>query len=191
MTGLATAAPSGKCSDTAEKCYIYGDPHYITMDGSKYSISDDCAYLIASDACAPAKGNIYQVFAVHEHRNNLTGVSYLGKIVVKYENNIYELKTNFSVNGVVSAVPYTSSNGDVVVTKDRHFTIFQTDYFIIHYDGNQFFHFSRCKTSTICGLCGVQLTGQSAVGHTSNINDFLVNDSSKSYCASTNTFSTN
>ena len=52
-----------------------------------------------------------------------------------------------------------------------------------------FFQLSRCNTETFCGLCGLQQAGQQQIGHTDNTREFLVNDSSKSYCASNNPYS--
>lgn len=209
---------------------------YIFKDGTRFSISDDCTYLIASDSCSPAnvnttficcnvsftfvmlltkhlkqKGNIYQVLAVQEHRYNITqSVSYLGKVIVKYGSNVYEIDKQLRVsgililnqikyssnknvlvcqiNGVATSIPFESTaNGVSVKPAEYNMILFQTAYFSLRFDGVQFFQLTKCGSDTFCGLCGVQNSGQ-PMGHAQQTSDFMLNDPTKSYCSSSNLF---
>lgn len=85
------------------------------------------------------------------------------------------------------SVPYESTNSDVKVFIDEKMMTLQTAYFIVRFDGVQFFQFSRCGLETFCGLCGIQLKGQ-FMDHPMDISKFLLNDSTKPYCTTNNMF---
>ena len=95
--------------------YIYGDPHYLRYDKSKFDINDECSYLVASDHCAPNQASSYQIFAEHSYRNltssnpNTVGF-YLKKVTIKIGVSVYELDTNLYVSLPIFLTNFIETN---------------------------------------------------------------------------------
>ncbi|KAM5138197.1 mucin-5B-like [Mantella aurantiaca] len=134
-------------------CAVYGDGHYITFDGKRYSFSGDCEYILAQDHCGQA-GNSSTFRVITENIPcGTTGTTCSKSIKVFMEN--YELVlTEEHIEVVERGI------GGVVPYKVRHMGI----YLVIEADNGLILMWDR-KTSIfiklskdfegkVCGLCG-------------------------------------
>ena len=70
------------CTDSAV-CSVYGDPHYRSYDGKRFSYQGTCRYLIASPSLRTTTP-YFQVFGRNENRLGETDVSYVRYLEVVY-----------------------------------------------------------------------------------------------------------
>ncbi|XP_072277618.1 mucin-5B-like [Pyxicephalus adspersus] len=134
-------------------CAVYGDGHYITFDGKRYSFSGDCEYILAQDHCGQAgNGSTFRVITENIPCGT-TGTTCSKSIKVfmgNYELVLTEEHIEVVERGIGGVVPY----------KVRHMGI----YLVIEADNGLILMWDR-KTSIfiklskefegkVCGLCG-------------------------------------
>ncbi|XP_068115742.1 mucin-5AC-like isoform X2 [Hyperolius riggenbachi] len=134
-------------------CAVYGDGHYITFDGKRYSFSGDCEYTLAQDHCGQAANSSTFRVITENIPCGTTGTTCSKSIKVflgSYELILTEEHIKVLERGIGGVVPY----------KVRHMGI----YLIIEADNGLILMWDR-KTSIfiklsqdfegkVCGLCG-------------------------------------
>ncbi|XP_044125174.1 mucin-5AC-like [Bufo gargarizans] len=134
-------------------CAVYGDGHYITFDGKRYSFSGDCEYTLAQDHCG--KGGNSSTFRVITENIpcGTTGTTCSKSIKVflgSYELILTEEHIEVVERGIGGVAPY----------KVRHMGI----YLVIEADNGLilmwdkktgiFIKLSKDFEGQVCGLCG-------------------------------------
>ncbi|KAM5138196.1 LOW QUALITY PROTEIN: mucin-5AC-like [Mantella aurantiaca] len=144
-----------QCTDNPclASCVVYGDGHYITFDGKRYSFSGDCEYVLAQDHCGQDENSSTFRVITENIPCGTTGTTCSKSIKVFMKN--YELILTEEDYEVVE-----KSIGGVVPYKIRHMGI----YLVIEADNGLILMWDR-KTSIfiklikgfegkVCGLCG-------------------------------------
>ncbi|CAF0928390.1 unnamed protein product, partial [Brachionus calyciflorus] len=140
------------CQDDSV-CYGFGDPHYKTFDGRKFSINDTCPYILATDFCPENAILNYLVIVNHENRFSNMKAFYMKTVAVLYNGKVYQLNKEFKVNGLSQTLPYESKFESVKTERKDSYLIFSTKYFTLHFDGDELLKFHECSKA-ICGICG-------------------------------------
>ncbi|XP_044125173.1 mucin-5AC-like [Bufo gargarizans] len=134
-------------------CAVYGDGHYITFDGKRYSFNGDCEYTLAQDNCGKGGNSSFFRIMTENIPCGTTGTTCSKSIKVFLES--YELiLTEEHIEVVERGI------GGVARYKVRHMGI----YLVIEADNGLILMWDR-KTSIfiklskgfegqVCGLCG-------------------------------------
>ncbi|XP_078620142.1 zonadhesin-like [Branchiostoma floridae x Branchiostoma japonicum] len=115
-------------------CRAWGDPHYISFDGTRTDFMGTCTYTLAERTEEPA----FRVAAKNEHRYGRTHVSYISRVTVEvYAHRITVSRNNrVSVNDVPVTLPACIGNNVGVRMTGRDVLIY-TDFCLrVTYDGN-------------------------------------------------------
>ncbi|XP_053545250.1 mucin-5B-like [Bombina bombina] len=134
-------------------CAVYGDGHYITFDGKRYSFNGDCDYILAQDHCGMA-GNSSTFRVITENIPCGTTGTTCSKAIKVFLGS-YELiltDEHFEVieRGIRAEVPYKvrhmgiylviEANNGLILMWDRKTSIF--------------IKLSKDFEGNVCGLCG-------------------------------------
>ncbi|CAF0944073.1 unnamed protein product [Brachionus calyciflorus] len=139
--------------ENEKTCYGFGDPHYRTFDGAKFSINKTCPYILATDYCPGSNKFTYLIYVDHENRYSNEKAIFIKSITVYFNRKFYQITKDLFVNSVRVFLPYNSERDNVYVTKEGLYTIFRTNFFSVYFDGDELLKFRECGSS-VCGLCG-------------------------------------
>mgnify|MGYP001811172940 CR=1 FL=1 len=78
----------------------------------------------------------------------------------------------FKINGATTKIPFTSNDISVRVYQSGAYTILETKYFMVSFDGKQFLKFKQCSLE-VCGLCGNE---NENANDDYDFDDYVVND---------------
>ncbi|CAH2325384.1 mucin-5AC [Pelobates cultripes] len=132
-------------------CTVYGDGHYITFDGKRYSFNGDCEYTLAEDHCGKGESTFRVITENIPCGTTGTTCSKAIKVFLhSYEIILTNKKVEVVERGFEGKVPY----------KVRHMGI----YLVIEADNGLilmwdqrtsiFIKLSSNYEGTVCGLCG-------------------------------------
>uniref|UniRef100_A0A8C4XEY0 IgGFc-binding protein-like n=1 Tax=Erpetoichthys calabaricus TaxID=27687 RepID=A0A8C4XEY0_ERPCA len=108
INGQATCVPLPRAV-----CLVWGDPHYISFDGSHFDFQGTCTYTIAKTCIGTSDKLSFNVEAKNENRGNL-GVSFLKMIkIVVYG---YSIVVSRGENGRVTVRCYYSISRSLACT---------------------------------------------------------------------------
>ncbi|XP_070575062.1 hemocytin-like [Ptychodera flava] len=143
-------------------CYGYGDPHYVTFDGSYYPFQGNCTYVAARDT-SPRQD--FEVLVHNEECVWAPPTTCTASVTVRYGGNevILHRGQKVSANGVVYKLPPSVSVGGIHVelfgSWILYLTVPEINLIVTFDDFNDGFSISvpsnkyRNKTEGLCGPC--------------------------------------
>ncbi|KAM9114653.1 IgGFc-binding protein-like [Pangshura tecta] len=153
--GHATCVP-----DYVGTCWGWGDPHYHTFDGLKFDFQGTCTYTIAK-YCGTDRS--LEPFTIDEKNDNRgsQAISFLRVTnIYVYGYNISIYKREFGkvrLNGVITSLPVTLSDGKIRVYQSGFRAILQTDFGLqvaYNWDWHLVITLPSSYYGATCGLCG-------------------------------------
>ncbi|CAM5124515.1 unnamed protein product [Natator depressus] len=153
--GHATCVP-----DYVGTCWGWGDPHYHTFDGLKFDFQGTCTYTIAKYC-----GHVHslELFAIDEKNDNRgsQAISFLrvtNIYVYGYNISIYKREVGkVRLNGVITSLPVTLSDGKIRVYQSGFRAVLQTDFGLrvaYNWDWHLMITLPSSYYGATCGLCG-------------------------------------
>ncbi|XP_075422974.1 mucin-5AC-like [Ascaphus truei] len=134
-------------------CAVYGDGHYITFDGKRYSFSGDCEYTLAQDHCGQGgKSSTFRVITENIPCGT-TGTTCSKAIKVflgSYELILTDDHIDVVERGIGADVPYTVRHMGI------YLVIEADNGLILMWDKRTsiFIKLSSDFEGKVCGLCG-------------------------------------
>ncbi|XP_044847312.1 IgGFc-binding protein-like isoform X2 [Mauremys mutica] len=153
--GHATCVP-----DYVGTCWGWGDPHYHTFDGLKFDFQGTCTYTIAK-YCGTDRS--LEPFTIDEKNDNRgsQAISFLrvtNIYVYGYNISIYKREVGkVRLNGVITSLPVTLSDGKIRVYQSGFRAILQTDFGLqvaYNWDWHLVITLPSSYYGATCGLCG-------------------------------------
>nr|XP_019946686.1 PREDICTED: IgGFc-binding protein-like [Paralichthys olivaceus] len=153
--GQAMCVPDSKAS-----CTAFGDPHYITFDGWRYSFQGTCTYvLVNTTGLDPSLPDVTVTTKNELHGNSpgsfvrLLTVEMLGHIISIPNNN----KDNMLVDGIKTELPVLLEDGRISIIQSGFKGIIQSDIGVeVTFDWSTFIMVSISSSyyGNVVGLCG-------------------------------------
>ncbi|TFJ96016.1 SPFH/Band 7/PHB domain protein [Platysternon megacephalum] len=153
--GQVTCVP-----DYVGTCWGWGDPHYHTFDGLKFDFQGTCTYTIAK-YCGHDRS--LEPFTIDEKNDNRgsQAISFLrvtNIYVYGYNISIYKREVGkVRLNGVITSLPVTLSDGKIRVYQSGFRAVLQTDFGLrvaYNWDWHLVITLPSSYYGATCGLCG-------------------------------------
>uniref|UniRef100_A0A674J0X8 VWFD domain-containing protein n=1 Tax=Terrapene triunguis TaxID=2587831 RepID=A0A674J0X8_9SAUR len=153
--GHATCVP-----DYVGTCWGWGNPHYHTFDGLTFDFQGTCTYTIAK-YCGHDRS--LEPFTIDEKNDNRgsQAISFLrvtNIYVYGYNISIYKREVGkVRLNGVITSLPVTLSDGKIRVYQSGFRAILQTDFGLqvaYNWDWHLVITLPSSYYGATCGLCG-------------------------------------
>ncbi|XP_077996405.1 IgGFc-binding protein-like [Glandiceps talaboti] len=148
------------CEKDRGVCKVYGDPHYITFDGSEYDFQGVCTYLLM-ETCKEVQGHPSVRVLVENNKRNVSETTSFTKTVFIYINDmVFEFHYNniVVINGQTVTLPFGPVDGVKVLYTGRYVRlVLKTDFQMrISWDGDHtlFINIPPEYYNSTCGLCG-------------------------------------
>ncbi|TFJ96037.1 F0F1 ATP synthase subunit alpha [Platysternon megacephalum] len=155
VDGHATCVP-----DYVGTCWGWGDPHYHTFDGLTFDFQGTCTYTIAK-YCGHDRS--LEPFTIDEKNDNRgsQAISFLrvtNIYVYGYNISIYKREVGkVRLNGVITSLPVTLSDGKIRVYQSGFRAVLQTDFGLrvaYNWDWHLVITLPSSYYGATCGLCG-------------------------------------
>ncbi|XP_053304585.1 mucin-5B-like [Spea bombifrons] len=134
-------------------CAVYGDGHYITFDGKRYSFNGDCEYVLAQDHCGQVGSDSTFRVITENVPCGTTGTT-CSKAIKVFLNNYEMILTEEHIDvlerGIGGEIPYT-------IRRMGIYLIIEADNgLILMWDQRTsiFIKLSKEFEGKVCGLCG-------------------------------------
>ncbi|XP_071073957.1 mucin-5AC [Dasypus novemcinctus] len=135
-------------------CAVYGDGHYLTFDGQRYSFSGDCEYTLVQDHCS-GRGNPQDAFRVVTENVpcGTTGTTCSKAIKIflgSYELKLSDGKVEVIEKGAGQEAPYSIRQMGIYLVVDTDAGL------VLLWDKRTsiFIRLSPEFKGKVCGLCG-------------------------------------
>ncbi|XP_069079243.1 mucin-5AC-like [Pleurodeles waltl] len=134
-------------------CAVYGDGHYITFDGKRYSFNGDCEYTLAQDHCGSDKANSSFRVITENIPCGTTGTTCSKAIKIffpSYELILSDERIEVIERGIGAVVPYKIRNMGIYLVIEANNGL------ILMWDRKTsiFIRLSSDFQGKVCGLCG-------------------------------------
>ncbi|XP_058867118.1 IgGFc-binding protein-like [Acipenser ruthenus] len=158
VDGVWGCYPSLKSS--FKTCSAEGDPHYTTFDGRWYDFQGTCIYQLVALCSYNPSLTPFEVHVQNDNRGS-TVVSYSKMVRVKVYDMTIEITKGYSgkvqVDGILTNLPYSLSNGNVKIYKIGMTAVVRTDFGLsLTFDWNSRVTVTvpDAYSGSLCGLCG-------------------------------------
>ncbi|XP_056149882.1 zonadhesin-like [Lampris incognitus] len=147
-------------------CRVYGDPHYITLDGKAYDFQGGCNYTLAT-ACGDhssvqftVTGRNHNPFSQNLTRSKLEAVGF------QVEDVHIILNQSGTINHLQVSLPYSTNGiyGSILVYRKNQYIVLETSFGLrLTIDGwnRLFLQVDERHKGGLCGLCGTYSDDQS------------------------------
>ncbi|XP_074926787.1 IgGFc-binding protein-like [Chelonoidis abingdonii] len=153
--GHATCVP-----DYVGTCWGWGNPHYHTFDGLKFDFQGTCTYTIAKYCGTDPTLEPFTIDEKNDNRGS-QAISFLrvtNIYVYGYNISIYKREVGkVRLNGVITSLPVTLSDGKIRVYQSGFRAILQTDFGLqvaYNWDWHLVITLPSSYYEATCGLCG-------------------------------------
>ncbi|XP_047138889.1 BMP-binding endothelial regulator protein isoform X2 [Hydra vulgaris] len=143
-----------QCIPVTEACIGYGDPHYQTFDGKKFSYQGFCSNIFVKD-CTSAKS-----FAIitHNYDRHTKRYSWIKSVSFIYFGVTISLLQNYKVkiNGKYIGTPYANLPYIDIRKFERYLHVYTKDGITLKWDGDDYIQVELpfMYKNNVCGLCG-------------------------------------
>ncbi|XP_041082055.1 IgGFc-binding protein-like [Polyodon spathula] len=158
VSGVRGCYPSLKSS--FKTCSAEGDPHYTTFDGRWYDFQGTCIYQLVALCSYNPSLTPFEVHVQNDNRGS-TVVSYSKMVRVKVYGIAIGIGKDYSgkvqVDGILTNLPYSLSNGNVKIYKIGMTAVVRTDFgLVLTFDWNSRVAVTvpDAYSGSLCGLCG-------------------------------------
>ncbi|XP_066531571.1 IgGFc-binding protein-like [Hoplias malabaricus] len=159
-TTVATFPPITPPSGPVGTCWVMGDPHYRTFDGTYYNFMGNCTYIMAKNCLSDNKDPEFEVQAKNEHlgSSKVTSVSMVKITVYKTTVIIVRHQTGLVIiNNSLWNLPVSLAGNRVKLWQSGLSVILETDFGLsVQYDWEQYLVIKIPDTfkGKMCGMCG-------------------------------------
>ncbi|XP_023931493.1 fibropellin-1 [Lingula anatina] len=177
--------------ETPCTCFVAGDPHFYSYDGSWIHFQGTCKYRLTKNTNAGLKD--FDIFVQNEHRHNITGVSWVHSVEIHVYGHVIIIGDKVQVDGVIiNSLPYllNGSPGYIDITPGKTIQL-KTEMFMVAVSGGDAVRVevSRDYSGHLKGICGdcnadpsndyVTSNGFDVSGYPPNVRDVIVGNSFK------------
>ncbi|TSO05462.1 IgGFc-binding protein [Bagarius yarrelli] len=141
-------------------CWVMGDPHYRTFDGSYYNFMGNCTYIMAKNCDIDSFHPAFEVQTENERLGSSKATAVSKVIVNVYGNNITIVRHEFGVVRIRDSfwyLPISLDNGRVTLQQSGLSVIIKTDFGLsVQYDWDQYLmvNIPGSFMGRMCGMCG-------------------------------------
>ncbi|XP_026999588.2 IgGFc-binding protein [Tachysurus fulvidraco] len=141
-------------------CWVMGDPHYRTFDGSYYNFMGNCTYIMAKNC---EVDNFHPAFEVQAENERLGSAktTAVSKIIIKvYGINITIVRHETGIVRISDSLwylPISLDNGRITLQQSGLSVIINTDFGLsVQYDWDQYMvvNIPGSFMGRMCGMCG-------------------------------------
>ncbi|KAK3508212.1 hypothetical protein QTP70_017690, partial [Hemibagrus guttatus] len=141
-------------------CWVMGDPHYRTFDGSYYNFMGNCTYIMAKNC---EVDNIHPAFEVQTENQRLGSAktTAVNKVIINvYGINITIVRHETGIVRISDSLwylPISLDNGKVTLQQSGLSVIITTDFGLsVQYDWDQYMvvNIPGSFMGRVCGMCG-------------------------------------
>ncbi|XP_076616110.1 alpha-tectorin-like [Chaetodon auriga] len=148
------------CFDAMSTCTVWGDPHYITLDGAVAHFQGTCSYIITESVNHRTNETHFQVTATNNHRGN-NRVSFVSAVDIYLSNQPESANIRIGPNRRVTvnanevSLPTTVGTLAQVVRQGSYIVVNTID-LIVQFDGRStlLVRVGQNRDSRVTGMCG-------------------------------------
>ncbi|KAJ8038778.1 IgGFc-binding protein [Holothuria leucospilota] len=148
-----------QCEEAPGMCKVWGDPHYITLDGMSYDFQGGCEYTLIGDCTHDSIDLPFELNSLNWKNRPTNRIAFLEEVILKYNNSEFVLKKGgeVRVDGIAITLPYIS-NPDVYIYYSYPGMILETTFgLLVRHNGHNNAEIEISKElygNMTCGLCG-------------------------------------
>uniref|UniRef100_A0AAY5F3D3 VWFD domain-containing protein n=1 Tax=Electrophorus electricus TaxID=8005 RepID=A0AAY5F3D3_ELEEL len=140
-------------------CWVMGDPHYRTFDGTYYNFMGNCTYIMAKNCHTDTVHPAFEIQAENEHLGSTKAISVSKVIINPNTNQIIVKYLKLKINTVDSLwyLPISLANGRVTLQQSGFSVVMETDFGLsVQYDWEQYMvvKVPASFMGRMCGMCG-------------------------------------
>ncbi|KAI5087282.1 IgGFc-binding protein-like [Silurus meridionalis] len=157
--GYGSPAPSNPPA-TVGVCWVMGDPHYRTFDGSYYNFMGNCTYIMAKNCHVDSFHPAFEIQTENERLGSAKSTS-VNKITVSvYGTNITIVRHETGIvriSDLLWYLPISLGNGKVTLQQSGLSVIIKTDFGLsVQYNWDQYMvvKIPGSFMGRMCGMCG-------------------------------------
>ncbi|CAN2388181.1 binding of sperm to zona pellucida, partial [Pristimantis euphronides] len=141
-------------------CTAFGDPHYISFDGTKFDFQGTCVYQLTA-LCDESRGLVdFKIWGRNQNRGNIK-VSYMSELFIKVYGQEIEASRQHTnkvmINKRLINLPYTSDDGRFSFYRNPCSSVYTFDFGLkVTFDHNSIVRITvpSSYANALCGLCG-------------------------------------
>ncbi|XP_049331877.1 IgGFc-binding protein-like [Astyanax mexicanus] len=155
-----TAPPITPPSGPVGTCWVMGDPHYRTFDGTYYNFMGNCMYIMAKNCREDSEHPAFEVQTKNQRvgSSKSTSVEMVKITVYKTTVTIVRHQTGLVIiNNSLWNLPITLDNNRVKLTQSGLSVVLETDFGLsVQYDWEQYLvvKIPESFMGRMCGMCG-------------------------------------
>ncbi|XP_037396853.1 IgGFc-binding protein-like [Pygocentrus nattereri] len=159
QNGYGSPAP-GNPPASVGTCWVMGDPHYRTFDGTYYNFMGNCTYIMAKNCHVDTVHPAFEVLAENE-RSGSSKSTFVNEVVITvYGETITIVRNEFGLVRIKDSLwylPISLDNGRVTLQQSGLSVIVETDFGLsVQYNWDQYLVVKVPGNfmERMCGMCG-------------------------------------
>ncbi|XP_023805398.1 alpha-tectorin-like [Oryzias latipes] len=147
------------CYDGMSTCTVWGDPHYITFDGTLAHFQGTCSHITETGSHG-SNHTQFEVVATNNHRGN-NHVSFVSSVDIHFSKDAESVRVRIGPNRRVkvdgSDVSLPTTVGAIAqVSTQEGFVVFDADDLIVQFDvqSTLLVRMSQYYQNKVSGMCG-------------------------------------